>query len=95
MRVADGKKSNDRDGREPVMELPGGQKLLSRRVTKVEQQRLPLLAIETPESISKRRRPVNLKRSGGGLHDGLGNLEPKRQLSQEQNLRTCVRHLVF
>ena len=41
--IGDGKKGYDGDGTQTVVELPGGEKLLSRRVAEIKEKGLPLL----------------------------------------------------
>ena len=88
--IGDGKKGYDWDGIQTVMELPGGQKLLSGRVAEIEENGLPLFGMEAPKRIGEGMGAANLKGGRGRFHNGLGNFEPEGQFAQEKNLRTSV-----
>jgi hypothetical protein len=88
LRIGDGKKGYDWDGIQTVMELPGGQKILSGRVAEIEEKRLPLFGIEAAERFGERRGTANLEGGRGRFDDGLGDLVPERQFAQEENLRS-------
>ena len=47
LRIGDREKGDHGDRADASVELPGGQKLLSRGMTKIEQEGLPALAVET------------------------------------------------
>ncbi len=77
-----------RDGIQTVVALPGGEKLLSRRVAEIKEKGLPLFGIEAAKRFAERRGTANLKRGRGRFHNGLGDFEPEGQFAQEENLRT-------
>ena len=86
--IGDGKKGYDGDGIQTVVALPGGEKLLSRRVAEIKEKGLPLFGIEAAKRFGERRGTANLKRGRGRFHNGLGDFEPEGQFAQEENLRT-------
>jgi hypothetical protein len=59
--IGDGQKGDDGDGIQPIMELPGGQKLLSGRVAEIEEKSLPLFGIKTAKDFCERRGTTNFK----------------------------------
>ena len=85
--IGDGKKGYDGDGMQTVMELPGGEKLLSRRVAEIEEEGLPLFGIEATKRFGERGGTANFEGGGWRFYDGLGDFEPERQFAQEKNLR--------
>ena len=86
--IHDGKQGDDGDGTQVVMELPGGQKLLSGRMAEIEENGVPWFGMEAAQRIGEGMGATNLKGGGGRLHDRLGDLEPEGQLTQEENLKT-------
>src|ERR1700692_5042749 len=72
--TGDGKKSDDGQGIQTVMELPGGQKLLSGRVAEIEKKGLPRFGFEAAKGVGERRGARNLNRGRWRCQDGLGNL---------------------
>jgi hypothetical protein len=86
--IGDGKKGYDGDGIQTVMELPGGEKLLSGRMAEIEEKCLPRFGIEAAKRFRERRGTANLEGGRGRFHDGLRDLEPEGQFAQEENLRT-------
>jgi hypothetical protein len=93
--VGNGKQRHKRNGTQPVMELPGGEKLLSGWVAEIEEQGVPLFGVEAAKGVGERLGTRNLKRGRGGFQNGLGDLKPEGQFPQEKNLRANVRHQSF
>jgi len=90
--IGDGKKGYDGNGTQTVMELPGGQKLLSRRVAEIEEKGVPFFGIEAAKGVGERRGARNLERGRWRFQNGLGDLEPEGQFAQEKNLRARDGH---
>src|ERR1700756_4609488 len=82
-----GKRGYGGEGMQTVMELPGGEKLLSRRVAEIEEEGLPLFGIEATKRFGERGGTANFEGGGWRFYDGLGDFEPERQFAQEKNLR--------
>ena len=86
--IGDGKKGYDGDGIQTVVELPGGEKLLSRRVAEIKEKGLPLFGIEAAKRFGERRGTANFEGGRWRFHNGLGDFEPEGQFAQEEHLRT-------